>query len=115
MPTVRHISIPALELRVFAQVPYLRNHLENLVNAAGKQWLDNCEKIGAAINERDRLIAKCAELQEAADCMFEILTMLRYQLTDGGWIDRHGHVIEMNKVFIDVCISLDAAKTKATK
>lgn len=93
---------------------YLRNHLENFVSTAEKQWLDNCEKIGSAINERDRLLSMCAELQKAADCMFEMLMMLRYQLTDGGWIDRHGHVIEMNQVFISVCTSLDAAKTKAT-
>ncbi len=53
-------------------------------------------------------------LQEQADAMYEMLCVLRYQLTDCGWVDRHGHTIEMNAVFMRVCAALDAAKESKT-
>lgn len=37
------------------------------MNATEKQWIDNCEKIGAAINERDRLRAEITDLTADRD------------------------------------------------
>lgn len=45
--------------------------------------------------------------ESAADVMYEMLTMLRGQLEGSGYVDKHGHPLELNKVWIDVCTSLD--------
>lgn len=71
------------------------------------------ELLIAEVKEYKRnLAAELADLKDATDCMFEMLTMLRYQLTDSGWTDREGHTIELNAVFKRVCDALDESQPK---
>ena len=55
----------------------------------------------AIADERTRCYERIAELEE-------LLKNLHYQLTDGGWANRHGHTIEMNVYYQQ----LDAALAK---
>lgn len=50
--------------------------------------------------------------KDTADAMWEMLVALMYQLDGCGWVDKHGHRLEMNQVYMRVRSAMDAQQQK---